>query len=332
MLPNGLNARHKRLEAVNCQAGSSPQSLIEIPDKEETPLHLSTPKNSNKFQATMQMLASLSPSIFDSIVGFVTSKRKASDNSNLDEVSEPKKLKLLTTEGETKITPSVTVHYQGIRPKKLAEEGDMMPRRKLASKISIINISQFKKESLLTKDEFCEAIDGAMMVFTMLGNTSYIRQWDDHRSWLLNLLDFKDNSHTVLTCDIKLRHEYWTGPFKFNLIHYNTRYQSKLANLQLAQMKQLEHNMHSSLGGRSAGLGPSSSRGAGPQVIGWCTRGGGTSAGTGRQFLGGNGGAGLAPICLICSHKGHFIWDCTMTQFPDGAPVFAKTRGCTLHP
>ncbi|TFK53196.1 hypothetical protein OE88DRAFT_1734140 [Heliocybe sulcata] len=273
--------KESRRESDNSiSPASSVESLIDIPDEEDAPSRPSTPKNGNKFQAAMHMLVSLSPTVFDSIVGFISSKRKAPDDADLDEVSELKKLKLFTTEGETKITPGAT----------LAEEGDTMPRRKLASKISIIDISQFKDESLLTKDEFREAIDGAMMVFAALGDASYIRRWDDHWTWFLNLPDFGDNFDAVLACDIELRHEYRTSPFKFDPIHYNTRYHSKLADLQLARMKQLERNMCSSLGGRSAGPGPSSSRGAGPQATGRRAGRGGTGAGT-----------GLAPVCLVCS-------------------------------
>ncbi|TFK50271.1 hypothetical protein OE88DRAFT_1736519 [Heliocybe sulcata] len=357
--------KESRRESDNLiSPASSVESLIDIPEEEDAPSRPSTPKNGNKFQATMHMLASLSPTVFDRVIGFVPSKRKASDDSDLEELSDPKRPKLLTTEGETKITPGATVCYLGVHPeiellikhkqhlrlslftndglRKLVEDGNTMPRKKLASKISIIDVSQFKDEALLTKDEFREAIDRAMMVFTVLGDASYIQRWDDHWSWFLNLPNFKDNFDAVLACEIELRREYRTSPFEFNPIHYNTRYRSKLADLQLAQMKQLERDMRSLLGGRSSGQGAGPSRNSGPQVNGrrfggvgigmGAVAGGAGAGGAGGRFPEGNGGAGPVPVCLICSHKGHLIWNCTAMQFPDGAPLFSETRGCNLHP
>ncbi|KZT22151.1 hypothetical protein NEOLEDRAFT_1026796, partial [Neolentinus lepideus HHB14362 ss-1] len=116
--------------------------------------------------------------------------------------------------------------------KMLAEQGDTMPRKKLASKVSIIDVSKFKDESTLDESGFRQGVDGAMAVFSELGDGAYVKRFDDHWTWFFNLPDFTENFDAALETDIELRREYQIKPFEFDPVHYNTRYRAKVADIQ----------------------------------------------------------------------------------------------------
>ncbi|KZT20127.1 hypothetical protein NEOLEDRAFT_1182767 [Neolentinus lepideus HHB14362 ss-1] len=315
----GKDERRKTDTSVS--PSSSVESLVDIVSVEdEGPPHCSTPKNGNKFQVALQMLASLSPSVFDKVVGFVSSKRKA-DDVVPEDTPEGKKQKLLTTDEEIKIAPGATVRYQGVHPeikllilhkqylmlilfmneglKMLAEQGDMMPWKKLASKVSIIDVSKFKDESTLDESGFRQGVDSTMAVFSELGDGAYVKCFDDHWTWFFNLPDFTENFDAALETDIELRQEYQIKPFEFDPVHYNTCCRVKVADIQIRCMAQLERELHSSFASRPSGQGAGPSRGPAPPTNG--RRGGGTGGTGGQRFQGGNGGASPAPVCLICS-------------------------------
>ncbi|KZT18007.1 hypothetical protein NEOLEDRAFT_1184676 [Neolentinus lepideus HHB14362 ss-1] len=213
------------------------------------------------------------------------------------------------------------------------ESADDMPKKKLESKVRVIDLSAISlmNKHTLSTGQWQEAADNWLCFCVVVGANDFIQRWRDHFDWLIWQPYFEQRWPTFREMDIWLRRQYHMLPFAFNPMFYQMKFTkiSELIRDGVIQVGQVAPAPSGRQGQSSHGA-PTQVGGAQPVPAGH-THGGGAGPTQGHMpFRMGGGGDPSTSICLVCARKGHMVPSCTAAQFAGGGQVFAEVRNGSL--
>ncbi|EPQ53623.1 hypothetical protein GLOTRDRAFT_130961 [Gloeophyllum trabeum ATCC 11539] len=334
---------------VSLSPVSSTESLVTIPEVSDADRPRTPTNGDDSFGSLLHRIAGLTPGSFKSLSTLFT-KRQA--DAAVEETGETKKRRLLDTSQEVEVAPGSMVRYSYNHPellrlvdnqiqpplvcftnrslKEITEKSNALPRKKLASKVSVIDVTHFGDDLKLEESEWRQGAENFLGFCSIIGTVAYVERFRQHFDWFLDIPDFSDKFAVVRATEAELRTEYASQQTVFNPAHYHSRFQAKHIELKMEEMDGKEQRREAKFNSLFSRPSAVTSH---PPAVGTSRQHAGPSrSGGGGRFQAGNRGDPSAATCLICARKGHQIAACSDGAFPDGKPVFAESRDGSLRP